>query len=153
MKKLLSAITLLCLATWAQAQTPGLYTLMNAGTNSVLATATNVYASTNVSPLAVSEYENIGLQIDGKPNTTAVAGSVATFRFARTGDTSTYETTPAISIQLPLGTGTTNTTIFTNISIPGVGAIRLIDIWNTNAVAITNLQIKARLKRTSVSAR
>lgn len=149
MKRLLTFLSALALSFSAFAQSPGLYTLgiWNGGTNNVATVTTN---TTALSTIAVSDYENVGIQItaagDGASTTTVF------FDFATSLDSTSYQTLPLHAVGLTLA-GTVAQTIVTNLSVPSAALIRLASIRNSSAVNLTNISIKVRFKQPRIDAR
>ena len=153
MKKLLSiiafAVTSLFYVEQAAAQTPNVYTV---GAFSGLTSAVN--ASTTATPgntFSVSEFENAGIQITLKASTTNT--TLVTFNFAKSVDSTTYESTPSVAITVTPN-GVTEVSKFTNVSVSGVAGLKLVSIENSNANGyITNIAVKYRLKAAKVLSR
>jgi len=148
MKKFLFLITLFAAVMVASAQSPGVYTFggFNGGTNNVAFSATNSPAKT----IAVSDYDNVGIQISLASTNTATGNVI--FKFAHSADTSLYETAPATSITVALD-GTNTVTKYTNVSIPSTAALKLTSIENGNLFHVTNIVVKMRFKAPRVEAR
>lgn len=138
---LATAFVALLVAASAHAQSPGVYTILNGGTNNV--PASGVSSTNTTTAFAVSEFDNLGLQI------TMACGSALSSNIVVQGfrslDSTSYETTPSVNFAIVLN-GTTAVTTVTNISVPSAGTYQL-RVINTNAVgAVTNLSIVRRLK-------
>jgi len=147
MKKLFLAIvmSLGSLALPAHAQKAGLYgTSLNGGTNNIAATATNTYTI----DIPVGEFDSVGLQLSAKPLSTSTG--TLPFRISKSCDGgSSFESVPSLSSTITFaGTGqVTNISVF---SVPGVSHLRIVSGENTNAMAVTNILAKVRLKAPKV---
>ncbi len=119
----------------ADAQTPGVLTLSNGGTNSVILSSSNSYT------FAVSEFENVGLQVKLKAD--AAGTSTVLYSLWRSADSTDYETAPFSTGLITLN-GTTFVTTFTNLYVPSSGTVKLI-LQNTNAALnVSNVTAKVR---------
>lgn len=145
MKHIFAAlICSLCLcASVATAQQARTYTL--SATNVVLTGTTNSPALT----IACSEFANAGIQVSC--NSTASANTVIIFRFAKTLDTTTYESTPEFPISLTTS-GTNIITVVTNLNIPSANALKLTAIEAPNTLA-SNISVKVSFKASQVRTR
>lgn len=132
---------LLCVS--ASAQRAGIYTL--AATNVVLTATTN---SPDIS-LACSEFSTAGIQISC--NSTAAANTVITFRFAKSLDSTTYESTPEFPISVTTS-GTNIITVVTNLNIPSAAILKLTAIEAPSTLA-SNISVKVHFKASQVRTR
>lgn len=127
----------------AQAQSPVAYrivTLVGGGTNHVAATATNTPAAVGVT---CAEQDQVALFIEQR-GTGAGSGNVV-YAFAKGLDTDTVETTPSVTLTVPLN-GTNTVRLLSEPTLGGAGYLQLVSIQNTNAVALTNLTVKVSRK-------
>ncbi|HNU53252.1 MAG TPA: hypothetical protein PKJ98_20360 [Verrucomicrobiota bacterium] len=127
----------------ARAQSPAAYrilALLAGGTNNVAASATNAPADVGIS---CSEHDALALLVE-QAGTGAGTGTVV-YAFAKGLDASTVETTPSLTLTVPLS-GTNAVRLLSEPSLTGCGYLRLVSIQNTNAVAVTNILVKAARK-------
>ena len=141
-------LLLLSLPFLARAQSPGIYTLgnWNGGTNVIAASSTNSFTDT----IAVSEFDNVGIQVTCMPVTTST-GTVL-FNFALSLDSTSYKTVPSQVLTVTLA-GTNTVTKVNNFSIPSAGTLRLASVANANAIVMTNVIVKIRMKSPKVTSR
>ena len=150
MKRILfSILILLDFSLAGFAQTAGIYTLggLNGGTNVVAAATTNSPAIT----FAVSEYDTVGIQVTLAASTTNTTAVV--FKFAKTLDSTNYETTPSLSVSVTPN-GVTSVTKVDSLSVANVAGLKLVSIENENANGyVTNVSVKYRVKAAKVLTR
>lgn len=140
MKIFAAIFTAVFLAITAQAQDATKYVALAGGTNNVASAATNTYTLTQT----VSEFDNVGIQVSYKQG--AITNGNLILKFAKTLDTTTYETTPSIVLTMP-GDGTNTFCFVTNLSIPHAAALKLTAAeWANTHTYITNLNVTYRLK-------
>lgn len=144
MKRIFSIFAIvaaIAIALPAKAQTPGVYTILNGGTNNVLNGVTNALGTT----FSVSDHDYVGIQVSAVGTATSGTGAL-TFRFASSLDSTTYESTPQHVIALSMN-GTTEICKVTNIFIPSIATMKLVGIENagTNSY-VTNIVVKWRVK-------
>ena len=133
----------------AFAQSAGVYTLggINGGTNVVAAATTNEPAAT----FAVSEYGTVGIQITLAASTTNTTAVV--FNFAKSLDSTSYETTPSLSVSVTPN-GVASVTKIASLAVPDVAVLKLVSIENSNANGyVTNVAVRYRVKATKVLTR
>ena len=127
----------------AHAQSPFAYrvlTLLPGGTNNVAATATNTPAAVG---LTCAEQDQVALLVEHR-GTGAGSGNVI-YAFAKGLDAETVETTPSVTLTVPLN-GTNTVRLLSEPTLGGAGYLQLVSIQNTNAVALTNLTVKVSRK-------
>lgn len=146
---LVCVLCALCLSMRADAATMTFYQpqeLLNGGTNKVTALTTNTYTG---KVLNIENQDNTAIQVSG----TCLASNVASLRldFAPTVDGSTYATTNLVSVTVAAATNGNDGAIFcvvTNIAVPGIKSLKLIQIGNLGGITIpTNLTVKGSVKR------
>jgi hypothetical protein len=137
--KAVACVALFLVPFAASAQEGREYELLGGGTNSISALSTNVYSIT----LAVSECDNMGLQLTARGHS-GNPGSISAF-FTDSLNSTEYSTASAFAVTLPLD-ATNLTSVVTNWPLPGEAVVKLVSIANTNSVAITNIQLRARFK-------
>ena len=139
MKKYIGIIIAIGIATAtpAVAQRVGVHPLLNGGTNSISAGTTNSALFQNV-----VEHNAVTLQATAKGH----SGTASNLQFYvfRSSDGENFETDPFTVLQLRLS-GTTVQSALTNIDTTGVSSLKILPA-NTNAVVVTNLTLKARIK-------
>jgi len=148
MKRLLSAlVAIFALALGALAQSPTVYTVLTGGTNVIAANTTNTPGNT----FSVSEYASVDVQVTLKASTTNTTAVV--FYFAKSLDSTTYETTPSLSCSITPN-GTAEVSKVFNLSVPNVASLKLSHAENANANGyVTNVAVKYRLKAAKVLSR
>jgi hypothetical protein len=120
----------------------GLTTVMNGGTNNVAATATNTYGNQFRIDVPKAEYVDLYLSM-------ALSGagtSGVRFSLAQGADESTFETNNTYQFIL-LGNGTTPVNLVTNINVGAIPYLKLMNVGNSNAVAVTNITVSYGFKR------
>jgi hypothetical protein len=126
-----------------QAQPTGPVTVLNGGTNNVAAATTNTYALS----YAISEVDNVGVQISLAGTAATPGAHTATFRFSKSMNGTTYETTPSQVFSLTPN-GTNVVCLVTNITAPSAALLKLVSVENsnTNTIPLTNITVTLRYK-------
>lgn len=141
--KLLAAAALLVLCSFpARAQqfsestsvsTNGSFPL-NGGTNRAIALTTNTLNY----PITVTKDQEIALSLSFK----YVSSGAGTMTFRVVPGTATAPDTQGHTSYVITGNGTTGVQLTTNIYVGSAGYLWLVDNWNTNAQAATNISVK-----------
>jgi len=124
MKNIIAIIAAVAITASVIAQTAQYTTQVNTVTNLIAAVSTN---TVNAYAVAVTKNENVGIQV--KTQLTAAGTTGAQFKFAKSTDGTTYETTPSIVLTVA-NAGTTSVSAVTNVTMDGVGWIRLASMGN-----------------------
>lgn len=102
--------------------------------------------NSNAARLQTGQAADVGLQITYALAAATTGTTNCSFIFARSLDGSTWESSPYWTIAVP-SAGVTTSSLVTNLSLGGVGWIRLQSVQNPCTNAITNLVINAAAKR------
>jgi len=139
-KALLPMLLLVAFTFVASAQNAGSYQALNGGTNNVTAASTNTYSLTQ----SIDEFDNVGIQVSFVAS--ADTNGNVLVKFAKSLDSTTYETTPSITLTVPLN-GTNTSCVVSNFSLPSVATLKLTSIEHTNSACyVTNVTVTYRLK-------
>lgn len=115
-------------------------TVLSGATNNVAASATNSYTS----DIVLNRSDGLGLFVSCKA-VAAHTGEVV-FVLKRGVESSSVETAETFRISLTCA-GTSTVNLFTNLTIGHEQFIRLTAVENVTAVAVTNVTLKASIKR------
>lgn len=137
------SIALLIPAPTANAQAYKAPSLVTGGTNNIAAMATNVYGNT----FTVAKQNDCGFSFKGK--TTIDTNVTLTAVFAKSIDSTDYETAPSVLLSIPFA-GTTNV-FLTNIAVNGVCSLKFVELRNTTYGVVTGLVVKQSLKYPAAS--
>jgi hypothetical protein len=141
---LLSAVmaTAALWVTPAKAQDARVYaTVLNGGTNGVLAATTKTYTGITV---ACSDYDQVGVQITWSGSASAAGNN--TVKIAESQDGTTYESTPKYVLTVPVN-GTNVLTYCTNLSVASARTLKFVSVQNSNASdTITGVSVKWSFK-------
>lgn len=115
-------------------------TLLSGGTRNISAGATSNYTSTVFCPRA----DFVGILTGTKLTGAGTEGII--FKFSKSMDGATYETTPSVLIT-NTSNGATAVNKFTVIDVTGVHTLKLASIVNgSSGEAVTNLTVKVGVK-------
>lgn len=141
-RRILVALLVLCagLTARAQYQNGSVVTVLPGGTNNVAATATN----TLTSDIVVNRSNGVGIFVSAK----ALAAHTGTviFVFKRGVDSAAIENYETFRVALTCA-GTATVNLYTNLTLGHEQFIRLAAVENVTGVAVTNVTVKAAIKR------
>lgn len=138
MIKLLSIVSFIALTGAALAQSP--VPLLSGGTNNIPAATTNTATTYTLGRFPGSQ---TAISADVKLN--GAGTSAVTFIFDRSLDGSNWDTGTTYTLSITAN-GTNTVTGITNLTVGGVGYLRLKSLGNANASAVTNLTMKYTVK-------
>lgn len=149
MKSIKTAVSLfvlafitLAFATSAQAQSYNIKSIGGSTANSPASTDNTTWYTTNSAVITVTKATNLSLQIDQKLQ--GAGTSAVIYRFGASVDGITYMSSWLLVTNTAAGTTLVSST--RDVSIGGIGYLRLESINNANATALTNLVVRYATK-------
>jgi hypothetical protein len=149
MKTIKSAVSLIAFAILAlaftvpvKAQSYNLKYIGGPTANSPASTDNTTWYTTNSAVIAVTKASDVALQVDSKLQ--GAGTSAVIFRFAASADGASW--TSSYLLVTNTANGTTLVSSTRNLTLGGIGFLRLESINNANATAVTNLFVRYAYK-------